>query len=311
MKFANLIASVDDGFTLTVVDVGAIGGLHERWRPFRPLVAGVLFDPREQAGSGRAVMRGRDIVFSAALGAARTSATLHVTRHGILSSLFRPDAALYSRFKHKAAQTEVRAEETIALQPLDDIAEEFAFAPDVLKADIQGGELDALKGAERSLARTLFVETEVSFFPRYEGQPLFRDIDAHLSARGFEFIDFYRLKRYRHLNRAGLDNLSLGRGHRPGRLALADALFLLREDAATTRLAALDQRAASHMALKAIVILLAYGKADIAARWFDLFGARLDERAKEAASAALREAGARRLTTGHLWHVAEYAARRL
>jgi hypothetical protein len=57
---------------------------------------------------------------------------------------------------------------------------------DLLKLDIQGAELDVLRGAERLLPTALVIQTEVEFLPMYEGQPLFADIDSHLRARGFQ-----------------------------------------------------------------------------------------------------------------------------
>ena len=64
---------------------------------------------------------------------------------------------------------------------------------DVLKLDLQGYELDALKGCEKLLPRIKAITTEVEFVPLYEGQPLFADIDIYLRARGFRFLNLYEL----------------------------------------------------------------------------------------------------------------------
>src|SRR6185312_10848274 len=69
-------------------------------------------------------------------------------------------------------------------------------AVDFLKLDIQGFELRALQGAERVLARTAMIQCETEFVPIYYGQPLFAQVEMHLRAHGFEFLDFHA-PRYR------------------------------------------------------------------------------------------------------------------
>ncbi len=310
MRDRELLAAAGADFALTVVDAGGAGGLHPRWRAFRPIVAGVLFDPREEASGSTKIERGRDAVLRAALGAADGAGTLHITRMGNMSSLLPPNAALLARFGKKPAHAEVIARESLRVRPLDDVAREFGFAADVVKADTQGAELEVLKGAAETLERSaLFVEAEVSFLERYSGQPVFRDIEGFLASFGFELIDFHRLKRYRSANRSGIGNLGLGLGRRAGRIAYGDAFFLLKEDEAARRIERLDPAARARFTLKSLIILAVYGKADLAARWFDVFGAHLDDARKSAAARYLKRLGSRRLTTGHLHHVADYAAR--
>jgi hypothetical protein len=51
--------------------------------------------------------------------------------------------------------------------------------------DVQGAELDVLKGAAASLADTRVVMTEAGIVPYYEGQALKPEIDAFLAELGF------------------------------------------------------------------------------------------------------------------------------
>jgi hypothetical protein len=55
----------------------------------------------------------------------------------------------------------------------------------LLKLDVQGFELEALRGATSLLERVDAVLTECSFVRFYEGQPLFEDILACLAPLGF------------------------------------------------------------------------------------------------------------------------------
>lgn len=55
---------------------------------------------------------------------------------------------------------------------------------DFLKIDIQGAELSVFASAQNTLKNVVAVQTEVSFFPLYEGQPGFGEIDTALRASG-------------------------------------------------------------------------------------------------------------------------------
>lgn len=80
------------------------------------------------------------------------------------------------------------ASEPVRTTRLDDALADIG-AVDFLKLDIQGGELDALSGAEAVLARTGVVHCEVEFAEIYRGQPLFSEIELFLRARNFKLVD--------------------------------------------------------------------------------------------------------------------------
>jgi FkbM family methyltransferase len=85
---------------------------------------------------------------------------------------------------------------------------------DVLKLDIQGGELMAFKGAAKMLRenRVRVIYTETMFVPHYEGNPLFHDLWSFLADFGYTFFDLYHLRRAAN-----------------GQLRFGDALFIDRE----------------------------------------------------------------------------------
>ena len=66
---------------------------------------------------------------------------------------------------------------------------------DILKLDIQGGELLAMQGAAGLLAAQAVkvVYSEVQFTPLYEQAPLFHDVCAFLESKGYSLFGLYDL----------------------------------------------------------------------------------------------------------------------
>lgn len=73
----------------------------------------------------------------------------------------------------------------IDLISLDKIPAKELPKPDVLKIDIQGGELDVFQTGRKKLSDAVAVVTEVRFSPIYEDEPLWGDLDAELRGQGF------------------------------------------------------------------------------------------------------------------------------
>src|SRR3954470_18825766 len=105
-------------------------------------------------------------------------ATFHVARFPGCSSLYEADASVIDLFTMIGASVggnfTVESTREVQTTKLDDVA---GLPPiDFLKLDIQGAELDVLRGATKTLANTLVVESEVEFLPLYKDQPLFGDL---------------------------------------------------------------------------------------------------------------------------------------
>jgi len=62
---------------------------------------------------------------------------------------------------------------------------------DIMWIDLQGAELKAFQGMGNLLSRTKVIYTEIEFKKIYLGQPLFREVDSYLSARGFCLLKLY------------------------------------------------------------------------------------------------------------------------
>lgn len=73
---------------------------------------------------------------------------------------------------------------------LDDWRKQYNIPPiDAIWMDVQGAELDVLKGAEQSLSDVKVIMTEAGIKPYYDGHNLKPDIDKFLSSNGFIEIE--------------------------------------------------------------------------------------------------------------------------
>jgi FkbM family methyltransferase len=103
-------------------------------------------------------------------------ATFHVTSNGQSSSLL-PLARHLSYYPH-IVEVEARTVTTTTIDAL-------GLHPDMLNLDIQGAELEALIGGNRTLQNVRWVYTEVSSEPLYEGGVLEPELTGYLSDAGF------------------------------------------------------------------------------------------------------------------------------
>jgi FkbM family methyltransferase len=181
---------------LTIVDIGAsalegAAAYHVLAERTASRIIGFEPDPKACAALN-AAGRLRHSYFPFAIGAGGP-ATLYETAFPPSSSLYKPDAELLSHFTNFDKLFAVTRTHKVETHRLDDVisADEIDF----LKIDVQGAELDVLRGAEKLLPTTLVVQTEVEFLPMYENQPLFGDIDAHLRAAGFQLHTFFDPRR--------------------------------------------------------------------------------------------------------------------
>jgi FkbM family methyltransferase len=79
---------------------------------------------------------------------------------------------------------------TLPMDTLDNLTAAAGLtAPLLLKLDVQGFELEVLKGATRALSLAEIVITEVSLLPYNAGAPLFADVIAFMDQHGFVAFD--------------------------------------------------------------------------------------------------------------------------
>jgi FkbM family methyltransferase len=172
---------------IQAVDVGCRDGIRAEWKELGPYGSLVGFEPDgEECARLNAAARAGEIRYEPiALAASSGEATLYLTADPQSASLYPPSEDAVRRHP-ELWRHEPRGTTTVATTTLDEwAADRHANAIDVLKIDVQGAELDVLRGAERSITAVRALELEVEFQSLYVGQPLFGQVDDFLRARGF------------------------------------------------------------------------------------------------------------------------------
>jgi FkbM family methyltransferase len=167
----------------TVVDVGVEAGTPELYGAF-PNADLLLVEPMEEWRSqlDRLERRGRVHVEIAAAGRAPGEATLHVHRVPALSSLL----------GERVGDAQGANARRVPVTTVDALVERHAFAPPfVLKIDVEGGELEVLAGATRTLAASQLALLEVPLFQVTPESPQLADVVWAMRELGWSVYDIY------------------------------------------------------------------------------------------------------------------------
>jgi FkbM family methyltransferase len=173
----------------TVLDVGANEGQYAlllrelgyagRIVSFEPLAA-----PHQQLRESAA----RDPLWTVAqrmaLGDREGEIAVNVASNGGASSSI---LAMLETHRRAAPDTSYVGIEVVPMSRLDCIAGEFVGGSRniFLKVDVQGYELEVLKGATGLLPAVVGAQLEVSLVPLYDGQSLFAEMTEWMQAKGF------------------------------------------------------------------------------------------------------------------------------
>jgi len=173
-----------------VVDVGANEGLFaKRLRDDGFSGRIVSFEPLSSAFALLASASADDPNWECvqlALGATTGEATLNVARN-LASSSFLPMDSGLPEAEPRLAYV---GKEECSLSTLDVLAPDL-FQPEerlYLKLDVQGFELEVLRGAEATLARVLALDVELSQTLLYQGAPLMDEVVAYLAERDYVLL---------------------------------------------------------------------------------------------------------------------------
>jgi FkbM family methyltransferase len=240
---------------LTLLDVGARGGAHVRWKQCNKHLQVIGFEPDQwafQALENQSTDKSRYRYLNVALSNVPGEQDFFNTRNPGVSSLLKPNAEFLAQFPD-AARWDVLSTSKVTVTSLDQALKQSNVEyVDFIKLDTQGTELSILEGGSETLEESVFgVEVEVEFAELYEGQPLFSDVDPHLRKLGFSLFDLRTIDWKR-------DDAKYV-GGRKGQLVFADALYFKNPEVF------LKQGQCSKEALlRALTICVVYGYLDYA-----------------------------------------------
>lgn len=112
------------------------------------------------------------------------TAEFNVTAHDHNSSLHEPLRHMPEFYDDSGWKVVERIE--VQTTTLDDLV--GARDVSVLKLDVQGGEMDVLRGGRATLARTRAVLLEVTFLSHYEGDATFEPLHEEMLSHGFHLF---------------------------------------------------------------------------------------------------------------------------
>ncbi len=192
----------------TILDGGAREALSDpRWQIFEPNRVRLYgFEPDEDEVKSLnevAADRGLDYqYFPGALWGSPAEITFYENKSPGGGSCFPQNTDLTHRWKFQNQQDAFMSYDIFyptgtsqwQSTTLDAWAEQIGSVDiDFMKLNVQGAELEILKGGESLLPNVIGVMAEVSFVESYRKRPFFSDTDAYLRSRGFEFFDLIGL----------------------------------------------------------------------------------------------------------------------
>lgn len=236
---------------ITLVDVGASGGVHKRWNPYKAVLKSILFEPdTEEYKKLIANNLENTLVINSALAEKSKMVDFNICKWQQVSSIYAPNHSVLDRYED-SNRFEIDRTITIEADSIDNLLQkENVEEIDFIKIDTQGSELDILKGATKYFESLIGIEVEVEFIELYQKQPLFSEVNKFIESKGFSLIDLRKC----YWKRKGKNS-----DNRKGQLIYADALYL-KEPENIVNLNNIDQE----KIIKSIYIYLAYGYHDLA-----------------------------------------------
>ena len=195
-----VIKQLDLDISFTLLEVGAVQLSKDEKEPFYELLdyfpsSKVIGFEIEEDVCNQQNLEARPGIkyYPNALGQFNEIKDLYITNHPMCSSLYEPDSELMSLYNNLEVAY-LKSKSSIKTTSLDQFLNENSIhSVDFIKADVQGAELDILKGGRSALKEVLKIVCEVEFIPIYKNQPLFGDICHFLSNNGFMFNKFLHL----------------------------------------------------------------------------------------------------------------------
>lgn len=173
----------------TIVDIGSHNGQFALISKFIYKKAKIFsFDPLKSSKKKyQLLLKKKDgyHFYHCAIGPKNIFSKINITRSSDSSSMLDLTDKLTSIYKH----AEKINEEKIKIRRLKNFLKKKDIKqPALLKLDVQGYEIEALKGCEDLLSCFNFIYIECSFVELYKGQPLYSEIKRWLESKNFTYV---------------------------------------------------------------------------------------------------------------------------
>jgi len=207
-KTSKLFSLLPNG--LTLLDIGAAGGIEPRWEKVCKSLNYIGVEPDKRTNKELYVeSKARNTyILEKFAWDSDTEVEFNLCRKAHVSSVYTPNRELLNLF-FDSERFDILKTEKVKASRLEVELKEHKV--DFIKLDIQGGELNALKGIGDNLRNCLGVEVEVEFSDIYISPTLFSKVYEFLRNQGFYFCDFFRLSRWERRSR-GYGRCMFGNG---------------------------------------------------------------------------------------------------
>ena len=170
---------------LRLIDVGARGGVQEKWQPHLESITPILFEPDPAEAEKLRARFTSALVVEAALSSVAGRRNLVITENPTCISLRSPNQEFLSSYEIRP-HLRVTGTQEVECTRYDVLHQQgFVPAPDAIKLDVQGCEYEVLLGFGALLQDCLGIELETHFYPVYREQRLLHEIIALLGEYGF------------------------------------------------------------------------------------------------------------------------------